>query len=171
MVLGTYLVVQWIRICLPIQEAGGWSLIQGDSTSHRATKPMHHNYWAWALKPANHNYWARVPKYVYYCCCCLGAKLCPTLLPTVMAKYDGKCGETLAFRYFCLEVTHMISVLLLAEISHKACLTSRRNVDNTSVSPEGKRSKIWGTNSSIFVPHWSGIIRGDVRRKWPLRIL
>ena len=36
------------------------ALVQEDPTCHRATKPVHHNYWAWALEPVSHNYWARV---------------------------------------------------------------------------------------------------------------
>ena len=41
---GTSLVVQWLRIHLPMQ--GMWipSLVWEDSTRHRAAKPMHHNY-------------------------------------------------------------------------------------------------------------------------------
>ena len=31
-----------------------------DPTCRGATKPVHHNYWAWALEPASHSYWARV---------------------------------------------------------------------------------------------------------------
>ena len=34
----------------------------GPGTSHGATKPVHHNYWACALEPVCHNYWARVPQ-------------------------------------------------------------------------------------------------------------
>ena len=39
---------------------GTWvrSLVQEDPTCHRATKPVHHNYWACALEPASHNYWS-----------------------------------------------------------------------------------------------------------------
>ena len=39
----TFPVVQWIRICLPIQ--GTWlrSLVREDSTCHRATKPVDHS--------------------------------------------------------------------------------------------------------------------------------
>ena len=33
-----------------------------DPTCRRATKPVHHNYWAWTLEPASHNYWACVPQ-------------------------------------------------------------------------------------------------------------
>ena len=42
----TELVVQWIRICLPVQGTRVWSLVQEDSTHHRATKPVSHNYGA-----------------------------------------------------------------------------------------------------------------------------
>ena len=35
-------------------------LVREDPTCHRATKPVHHNYWACALEPASHNYWACV---------------------------------------------------------------------------------------------------------------
>ena len=42
--------LQWIRICLPMQETGVPSVVQEDSTCHRATKPVCHNYWAHALK-------------------------------------------------------------------------------------------------------------------------
>ena len=53
---GTSLVVQWIRICLPMQGTGVRSLVQEDSTCHRASKPVPHNYWACALEPASPNY-------------------------------------------------------------------------------------------------------------------
>ena len=41
---GTFLVVQWLRILLPVQ--GTWvpSLVWEDSTCQGATKPLHHNY-------------------------------------------------------------------------------------------------------------------------------
>ena len=42
----TSLVVQWIRIRLLMQGTWVWSLAQEDSTHHRATKPMSHNYGA-----------------------------------------------------------------------------------------------------------------------------
>ena len=38
------------------------ALAREDPTCRRATKPMHHNYWAWALELASHNYWAHVPQ-------------------------------------------------------------------------------------------------------------
>ena len=38
------LVVQWIRMCLPLQGTQVRSLVQEDSTCHGATKPMRHNY-------------------------------------------------------------------------------------------------------------------------------
>ena len=42
--------------------AGDMRLIPGpeDPTCCRATKPVHHNYWACALEPTSHNYWAHV---------------------------------------------------------------------------------------------------------------
>ena len=48
-----------------MQEIWVWSLVWEDATCHRATKPMHHNYWACALEPWNcktelthHNCWS-----------------------------------------------------------------------------------------------------------------
>ena len=50
--LGTSLVVQWLRICLPMQGIQVRSLVQEDSTCHGATKPVRHNYRArFALEP------------------------------------------------------------------------------------------------------------------------
>ena len=37
-------VVQWLRIYLPMQGTWVWFLLQEDSTCHRATRPMHCNY-------------------------------------------------------------------------------------------------------------------------------
>ena len=52
------LVVQWLRIRLPLQGIWVWNLVQEDSTCHRATMPMHHSYWASALKPASCSCWS-----------------------------------------------------------------------------------------------------------------
>ena len=52
------LVVQRLRIRLPMQGTWVWALVREDSTCHGATKPMRHNYWACALEPASHNYWS-----------------------------------------------------------------------------------------------------------------
>ena len=41
---GTSLVVQWLRICLPMQGTRVQALVQEDPTCHKATKPVHHNY-------------------------------------------------------------------------------------------------------------------------------
>ena len=43
--LGTFLVVQWLRIRLPMQLTRVWSLVQEDATWGRLVvdKPMHHN--------------------------------------------------------------------------------------------------------------------------------
>ena len=40
------LVIQWLRICLPMQGTQVQSLIQEDPTCHRAAKPVHQNYCA-----------------------------------------------------------------------------------------------------------------------------
>ena len=61
-ILGTSLVVQWLRICLPMQGTWVRALVQEEPTCHGATKPVCHNYWACALGPMSHNYWARVPQ-------------------------------------------------------------------------------------------------------------
>ena len=55
----TSLVVQWIRIHLPMQRAQVQFLVWGDSTCHGATKPVHHNYWGPCdLEWESHNFWA-----------------------------------------------------------------------------------------------------------------
>ena len=59
---GTSLVVQWLGICLPMQGTRVWALVWEVPACHRATKPVHHNYWSCALEPTSHNYWARVPQ-------------------------------------------------------------------------------------------------------------
>ena len=38
------LVVQWLRICLPMQGTQVQALVQEDPTCLGATKPVHHNY-------------------------------------------------------------------------------------------------------------------------------
>ena len=40
------LVVQWLRIRLPMQGTRVQALVREDPTCHRATKPVRHNYWA-----------------------------------------------------------------------------------------------------------------------------
>ena len=59
---GASLVVQWLRICLPMQGTWVWALVREDPTCGGATKPVRHNYWACALEPVSHNYWAHVPQ-------------------------------------------------------------------------------------------------------------
>ena len=46
----TYLVVEWIRILLPMQGTRIRSWAWEDSTCCEATKSLHHNYWAHALE-------------------------------------------------------------------------------------------------------------------------
>ena len=43
-VMGTSLVAQWLRICLPMQGTQVRALVREDPTCRGATKPMHHNY-------------------------------------------------------------------------------------------------------------------------------
>ena len=42
--LGVSLVVQWLRICLPMQGTRVRALVREDPTCRRATKPVRHNY-------------------------------------------------------------------------------------------------------------------------------
>ena len=42
--IGTSLVVQWLRICLPMQGTGVRALVREDPTCRGATKPVRHNY-------------------------------------------------------------------------------------------------------------------------------
>ena len=58
----TSLVVQWLRIRLPMQGTWVQSLVREDPTCCGATKLVCHNYWACALEHASHNYWACVPQ-------------------------------------------------------------------------------------------------------------
>ena len=55
---GASLVVQWLRIRLPMQKTWVRSLVREDPTCCGATKPTRHNYWACALEPGSHNYWS-----------------------------------------------------------------------------------------------------------------
>ena len=43
---GTYMVVQWLIICLPMQKTQVQSLVQENPTCWGATKPVFHNCWA-----------------------------------------------------------------------------------------------------------------------------
>ena len=52
------LVVQWLRIRLPMQGTRVRALVQEDPTCRRATKPLRHNYWACAPEPTSRNYWS-----------------------------------------------------------------------------------------------------------------
>ena len=53
---GTSLVVQWLRILLPMQGTQVQALVREDPTCHRATKSVHHYYRAYTLEPTCHNY-------------------------------------------------------------------------------------------------------------------
>ena len=43
-----------------MQEAWVRALVQEDPTCRGVTKPVCHNYWAYALELASHKYWAHV---------------------------------------------------------------------------------------------------------------
>ena len=58
------------------------ALAQEDPTCRGATKPVPHNYWAWALEPASHNDWARVPQL-----------LKPACLEPVLHSKRSHCSE------------------------------------------------------------------------------
>ena len=91
----TSLMVQWLRILLPMQRTQVRSLFQEDSTGHRTAKPVHHSYWAniqkllkptysraFALQQQKPPQWkARAPK--------LEGSLCPPQLE----KADGQQGR------------------------------------------------------------------------------
>ena len=62
----TSLVVQWLRICLPVQKTWIPSLVQEDSTLCRATKPMCHNYRAHILEHVLHKRSHCSEKLVYH---------------------------------------------------------------------------------------------------------
>ena len=51
----TSLVAQWLRIRLPMQGTQVQPLVREEPTCRRATKPVDHSYWAWALEPVLHN--------------------------------------------------------------------------------------------------------------------
>ena len=65
--MGAFLVVQWLRVCLPMQGTRVRALGREDPTCSGATKPMRHNYWVCALELTRHNYWARVPQLLSLC--------------------------------------------------------------------------------------------------------
>ena len=48
--IGTSLMAQWLRICLPMQGTRVQALVREDPTCRGATKPVHHNYWAHVLQ-------------------------------------------------------------------------------------------------------------------------
>ena len=55
--IGTSLVVQWIKICLPVQGTWVQSLVREDPTGHGTTKPTHHSYpWTTTTEPTCFNY-------------------------------------------------------------------------------------------------------------------
>ena len=80
--IGTSLVVQWLRICLPMHGTWVRALVWEDLTCCGAAKPMRHNYWACTLEPTCHNYWARVPQV-----------LKPTRLEPMLCNKRSHCNK------------------------------------------------------------------------------
>ena len=76
---GASLAVQWLRIHLPMQGTWVQALVQEDPTCRRATKPMHHNYWACTLEPTSHNYWAHAPQLLKPACPCSATREATTM--------------------------------------------------------------------------------------------
>ena len=66
--LGTSLVAQGQRICLPTHKTQVVFLIREDSTCHRAIKSMHRSCWAQGLEPASLNSWAHKPQLLKSVC-------------------------------------------------------------------------------------------------------
>lgn len=70
----TFLVAQWITICLPIQQTQVPALVQEDSVPHTAARLLCHYYWARSLEPTSHsyepecyNYWSPTPRTCAHC--------------------------------------------------------------------------------------------------------
>ena len=53
----TSLMVQWLRIYLPVQETQVWFLVGEDPTCCRAAKLTLHRYWTCALEPGSRDSW------------------------------------------------------------------------------------------------------------------
>ena len=58
---GASLVLQWVRVHLPMQGTRVRPLVQEDPTCHRATEPVHDNGWACVLEPAGNSCEAHTP--------------------------------------------------------------------------------------------------------------
>ena len=63
------LVVQWLRVRLPMQGTRVRALVlREDPTCRGAPKPVRHNYWACALELASHNYLTHAPQLLKPAC-------------------------------------------------------------------------------------------------------
>ena len=70
----TSLVVQWIRLCMPMQGTRVQSVVQEDPACHGATKPMHHNCWS----PCSRVYAPQQEKPLQGVACALQQRVAPT---------------------------------------------------------------------------------------------
>ena len=91
----TSLVVQWLRICLPMEGTNVQSLVWEDPTCRRATKPMRHNYWNRSLEPMSFNYWAHASQLLkqVHSGAHMLQLLRPVCLEPVLCKKRSHCNE------------------------------------------------------------------------------
>ena len=82
----TSLVVEWIRIHLPMQGTQVRLLVREDFICCGATEPVCHNFRVCALEPTSHNYWAHVLQ----------------LLKPVCPRACAPQGEATAMRRLCI---------------------------------------------------------------------
>ena len=115
------LVAQWLRIHLPMQGTRVRALVQEDPTCRGATKPVRHNYWAWALEPVSHNYWARAPQL-----------LKPMHLEPMLCNKRSHCNEKQTHRTVTKSSPHSPQL-------QKACVQQRRS--NTAKNKLKKKKK------------------------------
>ena len=83
---GNSLMVQWLRIRLPMEGTWVWALVQEDLTCHGAAKPVHCSCWDCALEPMSHSCWACVPQLLRAMC-----------LESVLCNRRGHCSERPAY--------------------------------------------------------------------------
>ena len=144
--------VQWIRICLLVQGICIWFLVQEDSTWCKAAKPMHHNYWAWALEPTSDNDWACVPQLLK--ATCLGPVLCNK------RSHQNEKPGTATNSSLCL------SQLKKAHVKRQNTQRSQRNKQGCwQGKPSVDICKLWLLESShhslIIIVHHAWTADGD----------
>ena len=79
------LVAQWLRICLPVQGTRVRALVWEDPTCRGATRPVSHNYWAWASGACAPNKRGRTSERPAHC---------DEEWPPLAATRESPCTET-----------------------------------------------------------------------------